>query len=469
MTVGVAEANVGSTVAFTVTLEGDFSGNTTATAALTATRSDANVLGAFALEIATPITPENDPPYTGSGAQDSWDINVPRVESASNPIAYIFRAECLEPGTSSVAASLDWSVELGDANGTQTDTYDEVTFTCLAGGGGGEVTAGDYSTIGGPEGAVFIDPDHFTAAGLLGNPHAVIAGSTGYQIHSLVDGASVGTAQGAYYGAVVGNESLLSFGSAGYFLQDYDSENGEFAAFGQLGEFMSNITGAAIVANPLGGVLSILVANNTNDELLSLSPIQTEFGPSFEQAASPVLNFADHLSGIPGNIVDVYSPEGDGPILGISDDPGNAGHVFWVDLSNPGGIVDVGEVGEGPRRITCLEPAGTPCAVSSFNAGQVTILDWADRNSAPTIRDTPVSVDGPIGCDMALVSSVPTVLCTGFNDDSLHFITVDGATVTDSSSTLTDCDGPGHAIFVEDSHTLVTCNLSGNFQVTDLP
>jgi hypothetical protein len=129
----------------------------------------------------------------------------------------------------------------------------------------------------------------------------------------------------------------------------------------------------------------------------------------------------------------------------------------------------VGEVGAGPRRVNCLEPEGTPCVVSSFNAGLMTVVDWPDRSAPPTLRNETVSVDGPVGNAIAHVGDAIIAGATGFNDNTLHLVTITADSVTDDSIALTGCSNPGHMIFLPGGYALVTCNGSDNYQVLKIP
>jgi hypothetical protein len=160
--------------------------------------------------------------------------------------------------------------------------------------------------------------------------------------------------------------------------------------------------------------------------------------------------------------VSVWSPPDDGPFIGVRA----TGELFWTDPAS-GTLVDVGMLPAGPRRVRCLEPAGTPCAVSSYVAGAITIVDWPDR-AAPPVIGASVPVDGPVGIDLAMVGGAVTVASTGFRDGTLHLTTL-GAPPSDQATTLPDCPSPGHVIFLPGAtHVLVTCNGAAAFEVRAL-
>jgi hypothetical protein len=217
--------------------------------------------------------------------------------------------------------------------------------------------------------------------------------------------------------------------------------------FSQLDLLGSNITDVVPVARTPDSVSGMLLANNTDDRVERLDPdLGNPYGGFV--LTTPVLD--TELAAIAGNIVSVYSPAEAGPFLGLVDSPavGTPGSLFWVDPQNTAGLAVVGAVGEGPRRVRCLQPAGTPCAITNYTTGSVMVADWPDRASPPTVRPTSVAVAGPVGVDLALVGGTPTAVATGFADSSVHLITIPvSGDPIDQAVTLTGCANPGHAIF----------------------
>lgn len=277
---------------------------------------------------------------------------------------------------------------------------------------------------------------------------------------------------GRGYALVGANNALVSIGPDGYAQRAYDADSDSFG-FAQLGLLGNNITGVSPIAASPQSVTGILLSNNTLNQVHRLDPLSGEFG-GFASGGLFIDQVTFATNGLSANtVVHVYSPMGDGPILGIGDSAaaGQPGKLWWHDPGSSTSITTVGDLGEGPRRLDCLEPAGTPCAVSSFVAGEVTLVDWPNRNAPPTIGATTVPVAGPVGIDLAMVGGSPTVAATGFNDDTLHLITIGpGLAPTDQEVPLNNCTQPGHATFVPDgSHVVVTCNGSDNFVVLELP
>ena len=337
------------------------------------------------------------------------------------------------------------------------------------------IAAGTFATaVQNAEAVTSIAADFFalqTAFTFDTDDYIAIAGSNGWAVHRLSDGQVFHDNTSPNYPLYAGfaaNSSMVTIGPDGYGDARYIPSMMRFG-FSQLGLLGSNITDVVPIARSPDSVHGMLLANNTADTVERLDPdIATPFG-GFVLAA-PVLD--SELAAVPGSMVSVYSPTGEGPFLGLVDSPsfGTPGSLFWVDPQNTAGLTVVGDVGEGPRRIRCLEPAGTPCAITNYTTGSVMIADWPDRAQPPTLRATSIAVAGPVGVDLAMVNGTPTAVATGFADDTVHLISIPSGTPTDQSVPLVGCANPGHAAFVGGgSHIVVTCNGSATYQVLALP
>ncbi len=344
---------------------------------------------------------------------------------------------------------------------------------------GAQIVEGVFASLLGTEGVAPLSPP-LLEIGPAASPGSIplfeddtyvaVAGENGQAVHRLSDGTiahdfrAAGTSTYLTIGA---NNSLVSVGPDGYSDRRYNATTGMFG-FAQLGLFGQNITDAAPIPGAVRGVHGVLLANNSVDQIERLDPVIDMFG-GFTLAAPLPIN----LGLVTGEVVSLWSPPGEGPFLGVSNSniPGTPGELFWVDPADPGGLVVVGTVPEGPRRIRCLEPAGSICAVSSYVAGAITLIDWPNRAAPPTIGPTTVAVAGPVGIDLAQVGGMPTVASTGFIDGTLHLTTIGAGLVpADQSTPLPNCADPGHVIFVPgETHVVVTCNGSDAFEVIALP
>ena len=343
------------------------------------------------------------------------------------------------------------------------------------GGSSTVITPGSYPTLEQPEGFSaldFITFDIVTQAQahlFEDDLYLAIAGSTGQRIHRLSDGAEAfdfSTMNDPSYFVLGANNALVSIGPSGYADRRYD-EAGDAFGFAQLGLMGQNITGLTPVLAP-SSVSAIYLSSNSANRVYRLDPIADPFGGFNSSLFIDEVTFAvEGLATAP--VVHMYSPPLPGPMLGIGD--GNPGRLWWVDPQMVGGLTVVGNLGNGPRRIDCLEPAGTPCAVSNFSSGEITLIDWPDRAAPPTIGAVSAAVDGPVGIDVAMVDGAPSIVATGFNDDTVHLITIGpGLMPTSQTLTLAGCTAPGHALFLPGAtHIVVTCNGSDNFLVLELP
>jgi len=354
------------------------------------------------------------------------------------------------------------------------------------GTGGGEggmapkpITPGSYATLDAPEAPSLIDSIYFKLASISlsafdDDTYVAIAGAAGVQIHRLSDGAVAYdlTAQGkASYGAVAANGAVVSVGADGYQQHPFDFDAQTFGAPTE-GLTGNNITGFAPILSTQTGTLGLFLVNNSNNRVHRRDAASTFSG--FVPAGLVLDEVVFTANGLGTNkAVDVYSPPGEGPFVGIGDSAvqGQPGRLWWHDPSNSTSITTVGNVPAGPRRVDCLEPGG-PCAVSSFTEGAISFFAWPNRAQAPTaIASTTVAVDGPIGIDVATIDGNPTVGATGFNDDSFHLITL-GVNLepTDVAMPLSGCSQPGHIVFTPDGgYAVITCFGSSTFVVVAVP
>ncbi len=347
-----------------------------------------------------------------------------------------------------------------------------------AGGAGGgpiePIVAGDFPTLDAPEAPSILDYMSFQIFSVFEDDNYVaIAGGNGQRIHRLSDGSVAHDFttmnNGATYAAVGANNALVTIGPDGYAVRGYDLSSDSFSAFQQLLATGRNFTGIAPIPTASGAsVHGMILADNTLNGVYWLDPLPGPAG-GFTTSAQTI-QAPDFASGlVTGSVVHVYSPTGVGPIIGINEALGSFDGQLWhATTTQPSFVADIGQ---GPRRIDCLEPAGTPCAISNYLSGSLTLVDWPDRAQEPVIGTTTVPVGGPIGIDIALVEGQPTVVSTGFNDDTVHLTVIGpGLTPTDQSFALRGCSQPGHAMFLPGAtHILVTCNGSDNYQVHELP
>jgi hypothetical protein len=118
----------------------------------------------------------------------------------------------------------------------------------------------------------------------------------------------------------------------------------------------------------------------------------------------------------------------------------------------------------------CTED-GQRCFVSNYGSNTLTVVSWPDPDAVPTI-DTSADVGaGPVGIDVATLGGTPVALSTGFADNSVHFtIVIDGSTTADESLILSNCNNPGHAVFLEGNELFaVTCYTDGTYLVEEVP
>lgn len=298
---------------------------------------------------------------------------------------------------------------------------------------------------------------------------AGFTGSNGVAIHDSFTGEEVQDfteSDPPTIGAQFANNTLITNGPGGIGTRIFDEEAGQFPEFQRLlfPTNPPNITHLVPIPAPGSNEpMGFFAADNSGNQVFRLDPMP---GGDFELIDPPVLTPAE-LSVVTGNVLSIYSPEGEGPALGItsSNTPGTEGELFWFDPSGGSPKIQVvGNIGEGPRRIVCA-PGGPPtaCSVSDFTGQMLRFIDWQDRFDVPIIHESTIQVAGPVGIDMTFIDEQLMVLSPGFIDHSLHLITLD-SDLTPSDQTIDlgaeGCENPGHAKFIpheESTFLAVTC------------
>jgi hypothetical protein len=154
-----------------------------------------------------------------------------------------------------------------------------------------------------------------------------------------------------------------------------------------------------------------------------------------------------------------------GQVIAVTD--GQPGKIHLLEPASPflGPSVLVGNTGDDPRRIRCLQNV---CVVSNFGSDSLTLLQW-DGLTTASIAGTVTVGDGPVGVDLKQVGENIAILSTGFNDSTYTVTTVapDASVVSSNTSPAPDgCTNPGFAIWLANTDKVVmTCNSSNNYAV----
>jgi hypothetical protein len=145
-----------------------------------------------------------------------------------------------------------------------------------------------------------------------------------------------------------------------------------------------------------------------------------------------------------------------------------------VHLANPAAslldrVRTVGNVGDDPRRVRCLNGV---CAVTNYGSNTLTILTWDGGGNATITATVPVG-DGPIGLDLRQVLENIVILSTGSRDNTYAVTTVSpfGELVDNFIRPIPDgCEGPGHIAWVEGtSKAFATCGNNDSYAIFTVP
>lgn len=288
-----------------------------------------------------------------------------------------------------------------------------------------------------------------------------VAGDDGVSCRRISDGTEVpsrarSTTSG-FYGALpllfddgsAIHESLFSFGPEGGVVSPWDAV--EYAAFSKLVLIFQNVTDAV---RP--------TASAAGDELVICSGTVSSlrFDPTADDWA-----VEDLASVVPGTAVSATARTlGGDRLLVVDGAPG----VLYLHTGAPTDPpVEIGEVGDAPRRI---RGTGDFQVITNHGSDSVTVVDW--RDPTPVILGSVDVGDGPVGCDVRLIPEGIALVTTGFNDDT-YTITVFDAEDYTVVSRVTQAvplgvTGPGHAIWIDDTHVAISGKTSDSYAVVDV-
>lgn len=328
---------------------------------------------------------------------------------------------------------------------------------------------GNFETVTNPEGAFVLSTEIFgnstnnegTARGAI-----VVCGSTGRTVHDPETGEIAETFAGsACSGGIPGKFSAFTYGSTGGFDQRYDADSKSWGG-GFVFAISQNLTDASLLTDSDGNLSGAYVANNTLNKIVKL-PLDTTGYSSVTEDVVTSSNLGS--AGLSTAVVSSFSPAGSGAFLAITDSTGSTpGRLIHVVPGTPT-ITNVDAVGLSPRRVRCTKD-GKTCVVSNYSSNTIQIIDWPTRSSAPTIRGSTISVNGPVGIDIIDTGEKILAVATGFGDNTLHVITISAGSATDSSETVTNCTSPGHATFIDNGKYIgLTCNGNSRLVVKKTP
>ena len=249
-------------------------------------------------------------------------------------------------------------------------------------------------------------------------------------------------------------EGLLTIGPSDAFLRL--KPGGVWSDFGQLVVFGQNVTDAVYLVGQEGG----------SDLLLSHGSVTSLFFDAGQDGwtSAPIAFFGTAITG--GGAISAIARELDGQRLIVTN--GQPGQLQSHVGSNTTRTTWIGDTGDEPRRIRA---AGRLAAISNFGSGTLTLVRW-ETDGTVEILGTVAVGDSPIGLDVRETGTDYRIVSTGFNDDTLTITIVEktGLTVVSSTTVATPAGvtGPGHAIWLDDTHIALTGNTSNNFAIREI-
>lgn len=333
---------------------------------------------------------------------------------------------------------------------------------------------GPRDTLAAPEAITFL-PHGFP--GGSSPPGICVAGENGFMVQDLAGTIlhdRTTTDPGPFYevaplsartssGDVV--DDLWAVGPNGGFAVFFDPMAAEFRLFGLNFLIAQNLTDITPVphATEAARTAGAIVTSNSTGEIWEIA----FNGSTFELGAAPLLSGAA-LTEATGSVVSAVRRSAESLLVATDGSPG---HLFWYDEVE-GMATLVGELGNGPRRVRCAA-GGNPCFASSYLSGEVVAIRGADPSVAPTLGPS-VSVNGPIGIDIASYGDAHVAVATSYYDDLAQFIVLSGdGTMEEHSIALGGCTAPGHAAWLGEAVAdglAVSCNGNDRWVVIpDVP
>ncbi|MBI4651387.1 hypothetical protein HY745_08920 [Candidatus Desantisbacteria bacterium] len=143
---------------------------------------------------------------------------------------------------------------------------------------------------------------------------------------------------------------------------------------------------------------------------------------------------------------------------------GIPGELWYGNINDTKGV-KVGEVGTWPKKIRGVNGL---CFVTNYQSNDLTVIKWPVSSIKPEILyNVPVG-NGPVGIDLGIdKDSTIHVLTTGFNDNTYTItqIAPDGSLKSNKTTTLTNCNNPGHASFITKNKILITSYTDSTYVI----
>lgn len=253
---------------------------------------------------------------------------------------------------------------------------------------------------------------------------------------------------------------LVTHGSAGSVLCEWSETDGTWAF---CAPNAGNYTDATLVGSGPSGDAWLEAAFSFGEVFVNRFAADNSLGDSTSVSSAAVAAVSANT------VISAYAADRDGPALMVTN--GAPGQFLLHDLVDPNAPATlIGDVGNEPRRIRCLEPL---CVISNLD-GNLHRATWGFDSAPPVLVPGAVPVGvGPIGIDLIESGDNLAVVSTAFNDNTFSITEFDpaGAVVSNEAMPVPDgCLNPGHAIWVPDGDSpkvLVTCSGSDNYAVLD--
>ncbi len=144
------------------------------------------------------------------------------------------------------------------------------------------------------------------------------------------------------------------------------------------------------------------------------------------------------------------------------------GELWYGNINSQKGT-KVGSVGNSSRRLRCVNGL---CFVTNYASNTLSVIKWPNSSQKPDILyNVPVG-NGPVGIHLGIdKDSTIHILTTGFNDNTYTITQVepDGTLKSNKTTTLTNCNNPGHASFITKNKILITSYTDSIYVIVTRP
>jgi hypothetical protein len=312
---------------------------------------------------------------------------------------------------------------------------------------------------------------------------ATLGGSNGWALLDPVTGevlaSEIDAGLGSQFGALTlrnrlgnGNDGLITYGSLFTSFRVWSVAQGEYGIVlvGRFGSLDATRTGGhpdspdAIVTTPFEVFIRTVVQLSPDSIFITGPPAPLASVSTIPGVPRFVSAFAYDLLRL--TPLGALAADSTGWLLVVTD--GSPGRAYLVNPRTPNAEPTlVGEVGDGPRSVRCLQSHGI-CAVVNFLTGTATVILWDGQSTATIVGHVPIDAGAVTGS--LRPDGVNAVLLTsGFTSNTATKTTLDpaGSVVASATRAVSPaCDGPAHALWLWNTIIAVlSCNRSNFLEV----